>query len=193
MNKKTKVLISKLLNEVRRSPSGDLVLPLRKLLWKTITEEESGLMQKLILTSLDVACVNHASFMWSQKFKESQDIATMLSIALDAANGKIPEVTALNKRDEFYVETVENQDYQVDEYPIMFVGHAAANTIVTATADFIYDPSDLRNDRDLDPNAFEPSYLIASAFAGGLEENGNSELRRGFWEWYLSCAISQIV
>ena len=193
MNKKTEVLIRKLLDEVRLSSSGNLILPLRKLLWNTITEDEVGSIKTLILTKLDFLCVQHASFIWSRKFRDLQGITTMLSIAFNAASGTISKAAALSQRDEFYVEVVEDQDYEAEDYPTMFVGHAAANTIATATADFTYDPSDLRGDRDLDPEAFEPSYLIASAFAGGLDENGNSDLRREFWEWYLTCALKEVI
>lgn len=45
----------------------------------------------------------------------------------------------------------------------MFVGHAAANTIATAVDDFQFEPYDHRVDRDLDPEGFESSYLVASA------------------------------
>jgi hypothetical protein len=162
-------------------------------LWNTITEDEVGSIKTLILTKLDVLCVQHASFIWSRKFRDLQGITTMLSIAFNAASGTISKAAALSQRDEFYVEVVEDQDYEAEDYPTMFVGHAAANTIATATADFTYDPSDLRGDRDLDPEAFEPSYLIASAFAGGLDENGNSDLRREFWEWYLTCALKEVI
>ncbi|MFH7365599.1 immunity protein Imm5, partial [Pseudomonas syringae pv. tagetis] len=27
------------------------------------------------------------------------------------------------------------------------------------------------------------SYLVASAFAGGLSDDGDPKLRRAFWEW----------
>ncbi|MNL61413.1 hypothetical protein D3C87_1853300 [compost metagenome] len=87
---------------------------------------------------------------------------------------------------------VEDQDYELDEYPAMFVGHAAANTVITAASKYDFDPADGRNDRDLDPAAFEPSYLVASAFAGGLAEDGDAELRRKFWQWYLIDAVSQV-
>ncbi|WP_235992905.1 Imm5 family immunity protein [Pseudomonas sp. p50(2008)] len=188
-----KMFINKLLNQVAQSPLGDFALPSRKLLWNAIAEGEPESTKRLLRTKLDILCVKHASFIWSKKFKDIQGISKMLSIALAAANGTIAKAQALNKRDEFYVEVVEDQDYEAEEYPTMFVGHAAANTIATATTDFTYDPSDLRGDRDLDPEAFEPSYLIASAFAGGLDENGNSDSRREFWEWYLTCAIREVV
>jgi hypothetical protein len=178
---------------VRNSPAGELTLPLRKLLWNTITVEEPEQEKRLILTKLDSICVNHGVAIWAHKFGSSQDLIAILTVALDAADGKLSEVKALSIRDDFYVEVVENQDYEPEEYPAMFVGHAAANTIATATSDFVFDPSDDRDDRDLDPEAFEPSYLMATAFAGGLGDSGDSELRRRFWEWYLSSAINQVV
>jgi hypothetical protein len=182
-----------LLVEVKNSPSGELILPLRKLLWNTITVDEPDEVKRLILTKLDYICVNHGAAIWSHKFGSSQNLITVLTVALDTVEGKLSEVKALSIRDDFYVEVVENQEYEPDEYPAMFVGHAAANTIATATADFVFDPSDDRDDRDLDPDAFEPSFLMASAFAGGLDDSGDSELRRRFWEWYLSSAINQVV
>lgn len=57
MNNKSKVLIEKLLLEVAKSPDGELILPLRKLLWNTITEDEAAAKKKVILTALDVMCV----------------------------------------------------------------------------------------------------------------------------------------
>ena len=73
------------------------------------------------------------------------------------------------------------------------MSRAAANTIVTATDSSFIDLSEGSDDYELDPEAFEPSYLVASAFAGGLGRNGNPEQRRMFWEWYLCTAIHQIV
>ena len=193
MNNKSDALVKELLAEVKGSRSGELVLPLRRLLWNTITEDEPREVKRLILTKLDCVCVNHGSDIWSHDFGSPQDLIKVLTVALDAAMGKVSEARALSIRDDFYVEVVENQDYEPEEYPAMFVGHAAANTIATATSDFVFDPSDDRDDRDLDPEAFEPSYLMATAFAGGLGDSGDSELRRRFWEWYLSSAINQVV
>ena len=193
MNKKSEVLVKQLIGEVKNSPSGELVLPLRKLLWNTITVDEPDEVKRLILTRLDYICVNHGVAIWSHKFGNSQNLITILTVALDTVEGKLSEVKALSIRDDFYVDAVENQEYEPDEYPAMFVGHAAANTIATAAADFVFDPSDDRDDRDLDPDAFEPSFLMASAFARGLDDSGDSELRRRFWEWYLSSAINQVI
>lgn len=191
MNEKSEILVEKLLEEVKKSSSGELGLPLRRLLWSTITTDKSDAEKKVILTALDVLCVKRAGTIWSQKFGSEDGLASILSVATGVATKTIPQDKALSIRDEFYVFVVEDQEYDEDEYPAMFVGHAAANSIATAIDDFSFDPSDLRNDRDLDPEAFEPSYLVASAFAGGLGDDGDAERRRQFWEWYLKIAVPE--
>ncbi|EFW80538.1 Imm5 family immunity protein [Pseudomonas savastanoi] len=193
MNNKSKILIEKLLFEVAKSPEGELTLPLRKLLWNTITEDEVAANKKVILTALDVMCVRQGVNFWIKKFGGNEPLNYILNIALETAEGKFDEAKALGLRDEFYVSIVEDQEYEAEEYPAMFVGHAAANTIATAVDDFQFEPYDHRVDRDLDPEGFESSYLVASAFAGGLSEDGDPKLRRAFWEWYLSIAVPQIV
>lgn len=89
----------------------------------------------------------------------------------------------LKVQDAFYVDVVEDQEYEPSEYPTMFLGHAAANTVVTGAGTFTFDPRDLREDRDVDPEAYEPSFLVACAFAGGLPEEGDASRRLQFWQW----------
>jgi hypothetical protein len=192
MNEKSEILIKVLLDEVRGSLSGELMLPLRKLLWETITEGQVEEERRFTLTRLDALCVEHGSLFWVRKFGGVEEVASILSMALALAKGALSEEKAMSVRDEFYVAVVEDQDYELDEYPAMFVGHAAANTVITAASKYDFDPADGRSDRDLDPAAFEPSYLVASAFAGGLAEDGDAELRRKFWQWYLTDAVSQV-
>ncbi|WP_062387673.1 Imm5 family immunity protein [Pseudomonas abietaniphila] len=193
MSEKSETLVKKLLEEVKASSSGELRLPLRRLLWATITADKSDAEKKVMLTALDVICVGRAGTFWSKKFGSEDRLASILSVATGVAAKIIPQDQALSIRDEFYLFVVEDQEYDEDEYPAMFVGHAAANTIATAVNDFLFDPADLRNDRDLDPEAFEPSYLVASTFAGGLGADGDTERRRQFWDWYLNIAVPQVV
>jgi hypothetical protein len=40
MNEKSEILVEKLLDEVKKSSSGELGLPLRRLLWDTITTDK---------------------------------------------------------------------------------------------------------------------------------------------------------
>ncbi|MBI6763814.1 immunity protein Imm5 [Pseudomonas syringae] len=192
MKKEHEALITKLLTEIENSPKGELERILRIRLWKMITENKNLNDQKQILTKLNIFCVQHGVGFWTKKFGDAQRIEHVLTVAFQAASGAIDEADAMAVRDDFYVSVVENESYEPDEYPAMFVGHAAANAIVTAVSDLQFDTDDQR-DQDLDPEAFEPDYLVASAFAGGLSDDGDPELRRAFWRWYLSVAVPQVI
>lgn len=199
MKKEHEALIAKLLTEIENSPKGGLARPLRTRLWAMITENRNPNDQKLVLTKLNIACVQHGMGFWTEKFGDAQRIEEVLTVALQAASGAFDEADAIAVRDDFYVSVVENEEYEPGEYPAMFVGHAAANTIVTAVTDVQFDTDHDLRDQDLDPEAFEPDYLVASAFAGGLgfasslSDDGDPELRRAFWKWYLTIAVAQVI
>ncbi|MBC3950226.1 Imm5 family immunity protein [Pseudomonas folii] len=199
MKKEHEALITELLTEVENSPKGELARPRRTRLWSIIKENRNTHDQKRLLTKLNIACVQHGIEFWTKKFGDAQRIEHILAVALQAALGAFDEADAIAVRDDFYVSVVENEEYEPDEYPAMFVGHAAANTIVTAVTDVQFDNDHDLRDQDLDPEAFEPDYLVASAFAGGLglasslSDDGDPELRRAFWKWYLTIAVAQVI
>ncbi|KPW97580.1 MULTISPECIES: Imm5 family immunity protein [Pseudomonas syringae group] len=191
MKKEHETLIIKLLTEIQSSPKGELERPLRTRLWAMITENKNTNEQKQILTKLNIVCVQHGIGFWTKKFGNDRRIEPVLTVALQAASGAFNEADAMAVRDGFYVSLVENECYEPDEWPAMFVAHAAANSIVTAVSDVQFGAD--QRDQDLVPEAFEPDYLVASAFAGGLSDDGNPELRRAFWRWYLSVAVPQVI
>ncbi|MDU8617925.1 Imm5 family immunity protein [Pseudomonas syringae] len=185
--------MTKLLTEIENPSEGELERTLRIRLWTMITENKNLNDQKQILTKLNIFCVQYGVGFWTKKFGGAQRIEHVLTVAFQAASGAVYEAEAMAVRDDFYVSMVENEGYELDEYPAMFVAHAAANTVITAVADVRFDADDEQRDQDLDPETFEPDYLTASAFAGGLSDVGNPELRRAFWRWYLSVAVPQVI
>lgn len=193
MDHESELLITTLLEQLNNSPSGCLPLPSRKLLWHSLTARQSGHDRRLTLATLDATCVRRGLSIWCQKFADPQAIDAILDLAQSAAMGEVSHAQALAARDDFYVAVVENEDYETGEYPAMFVGHAAANTIVTAISEVVFDAKDECDDHEIDPEAFFPDYLIASAVAGGLDAVGDSQLRRAFWRWYLTHAVPQAV
>ncbi len=193
MNRKTTETIDELLKEINTSPLGDLRLSSRKLLWSTITEGLDNKQKRQRLTKLDRISVEHASSYWVAKFGELESLYEILNTATELSEDSISEEQGLRVRDEFYVSVVEDGEYGDDEYPAMFVGHAAANCIGTAIDIFEYDSNDTRTDKDHDPETYEPTFLIASAFAGSLPNSGNPESRRDFWIWYLTDAVKQAI
>ena len=178
--------------QLQNSPTGEITLVSRQLLWENITQDSTVDEKTLMLTRLDSACVIYDASIWSKKVNSDYKLKEIFDVANKVAIGVIAQDDGLALRDEFYVDVVESQSYEPHECPAMFIGHAAANTIVTATDNLFFDPSDDTDDYKLDPEAFEPSYLVASVFAGGLDRNGDPEQRRSFWEWYLSTALYQV-
>lgn len=192
MDQKLELLISTLLGQLSNSPAGHLPLASRKLLWRSLTAGQSDQARRMTLTRLHTSCVRHGLPFWHGKFS-GQAIDEILDVALDAARGEVAQAHAQKVRDDFYVAVVEDQDDEAGDYRAMFVGHAAANTIATAISDASFDGGDERDDDAIDPEAFCPDYLIASAVAGGLAADGDSRLRSAFWQWYLTHAVRQVV
>ena len=182
-------LINALLEQLESSRSGHLPLPSRKLLWQALAAGQSGQARSISLAKLHASCVRHGLPIWCEKFVEAQAIDAILDTAQGAASGAVSHQQAQRVRDDFYVDIVEDEEYQTGEYPAMFVGHAAANTITIAISDTVFEAGDQRDDQDIDAESFFPDYLIASALAGGLDEDGDTHLRRTFWQWYLRHAV----
>ncbi|MGK5024422.1 Imm5 family immunity protein [Janthinobacterium sp. RB2R34] len=187
------LLISTLLEQLESSRSGHLPLPSRKLLWRSLSAGQSGQACSVRLAKLHAICVRHGLPIWCEKFADPKAIDAILDTARGAASGAVSHQQAQRVRDDFYVAVVEDEEYETGEYPAMFVGHAAANTITMAISDTLFDAGDKRDDHEMDAEAFFPDYLIASAVAGGLDEDGDTRLRRTFWKWYLTHAVPQAV
>jgi hypothetical protein len=117
----------------------------------------------------------------------------MLQLAEEVVAGETDPDAAIVERDRFYVDVVETRQY--GDYPsARFVGLAAANTIVEALVEDNGDAiPEAEDDEDLDPEAYDTSYLCASAAARGLDGRpADIEARHAFWLWYLDEAIPEI-
>jgi hypothetical protein len=177
---------------------GRLSLARRKAIWVGLGTTEngdqpSGLAKRRCVV-IDALCVKKGLPFWFKVFPNDNGPLEMLDLAFAVLAGKVNERDAQSRRDGYFVDVVENRRYDKKDYSALFVGHAAANTVLTAFGD----SSDLAlcecdDDESLDAEAYEPSYLVASAFAGGLNRSSeaNVENRRRFWHWYLSDAIAE--
>ena len=172
---------------------GRLPLAARKSIWIAMShtaDSRTAYQRRVLLESL---CVRHVAGLWDDRFPGDVRLEQMLSLADKVVNGEINDAVAERQRDEFYVDVVEDDDGEGD-FAAMFVGHAAANTVVSALIKDNFDaiPS-VDDDDDLDAESFDPSFLCASAAAGGLPGHEASSVarRREFWTWYLDEAIRQ--
>ena len=190
-------MVVRLLTEARRAlaedPEGRLALRYRTALWRGLaglSDARTGYERRV---RLNQACVRQVLDRWDAHFPGDQGIETMLDIAAQRVAGMIEDEAAGAARDRFYVEVVENRRYPGDA-SAMFVGLAAANTVTEAriedNADAIPEAED---DEQLDPEAYDTSYMCASAAARGLNGRpADAAARRAFWTWYLDTAIPQV-
>lgn len=187
--------LSKLIEEaeelVRSAPDGNLPLPMRKRIWAKIAKLSGTKSGRKRLTELDRLAVTRVLNIWSQVFPTDEGARQMLQLAQQVVDGRIDEDTAERSYGSFYVDVVDNRKYKPDQYPAMFVGHAAANTVMTALSEVdLSHEKEGEQDEDRDPESYEPSYLAAAAYSGGLRGQGNPAKRREFWLWYLRDAIN---
>lgn len=184
-------LILKARNVLLVHPEGALTLDIRKEIWRALANyaesEEDAYFRRVRLSSLSV---RHVLPVWNKSFSDDQAVQTMLDIADQVAAGAIDEDTAQVLRDRFYVDIVDNRKYGSNP-AAMFVGHAAANTIIEA---MIRDTEsaipNVNDDEDLDPESYDPSYMCSCAASGNLlGKQSDEESRRKFWIWYLDYAI----
>jgi hypothetical protein len=186
-------LLKKASTEVKSSSIGELTLPMRRTIWSKIAKlSHDDLLTHRILTALDIECVRQTMPIWSKVFPDDDGPDRMLELAQNILDGKVDLAEAKRLSESFFIDVVENRSYQPKEYPAMFVGHAASNTVYTAFVELESDQEYFtKQDEDLDPESYEPSYLTASAYSGGLLGKGDTEKRRTFWLWYLQTAMER--
>jgi len=173
-------------------PDGILILKHRANLWAALAAMSDARTGHVRRVRLSEACARHVLDRWYDRFSEDDGAERMLALAGEVVAGRIDPASAIDQRDRFYVDVVETRKY--DDPSAMFVGLAAANTVIEAliedNADAIPSTS---HDEDMDPETYDPSYMCACAAAGGLNgRSSDTEARRQFWAWYLSQAIPEI-
>ena len=176
--------------ELGGNADGILSLGRRKAIWTAgaaLSDARTSYVRRVRLAD---ACVRHVLDRWTERFADDDGVVRMLDLARDVVTGTTDGRTASAARDRFYVDVVDNRKYGSDA-SAMFVGLGAANTVLEAlvvdTADAIPDEDD---DEDLDPEAYDTSYMCASAAARGLNGRpADVERRRAFWRWYVDEAV----
>jgi len=175
-------------SEVATDAAGILSLQSRKQVWNALT---AGLDEHVAFANrvkLDALCVRRVMPIWAARF-DSDEIEAMLSLADAVMAGSVDANDAAQTRDRFYTEIVDDREYGNDASPL-YVGHAAANTVIEAMTPSQVDAMPQTDDEDLDPESYLPCYLAACAAAGGMNDRpSSSERRRAFWLWYLDEAV----
>lgn len=179
--------------ELSTSADGSVSLRARADIWKELAVASDPGTAYARRVCLNDACVRHVQHRWIERFPNDAGVERMLGLAREVVAGGVDEPTASDARDRFYVDVVDTRKYGSDA-SAMFVGLAAANTVLEALNPDNFDAIPVEeDDEDLDPAAYDTSYLCASAVARGLNgRSANVEQRRAFWRWYLCDAIPEI-
>ena len=180
-------------DDLARNPEGALSLGRRTAIWRdlaALADARTGYARRVRLND---ACVRHVIGRWEERFPGDAGVAQMLDVAAQRVAGTIEDEAAGDARDRFYVEVVESRSYPGDA-SAMFVGLAAANTVMEARIEDNEDAiPEAEDDEQLDPEAYDTSYMCASAAARGLNGRpSDAAARRAFWSWYLDTAIPQV-
>lgn len=180
-------------NDLAGNAEGALSLGHRTTIWRdlvALADPRTGYERRVRLND---ACVRHVLDHWEERFPGDPGVTEMLDIAARRVAGTIEDEAAGDARDRFYVEVVETRKYPGDP-SAMFVGLAAANTVIEARIEDNEDAiPEAEDDEQLDPEAYDTSYMCASAAARGLNGRpADVPARRAFWTWYLETAIPQV-
>lgn len=186
-------LIATIRADVLETPDGRLRLNHRAALWASLAARAEARTSYVRRVRLNAMSVRHVLDRWRERFPQDDGVERMLQLADQVVAGETDPDAAIVERDRFYVDVVETRKYG-DDPSAMFVGLAAANTVVEALVEDNGDAiPEAEDDENLDPEAYDTSYLCASAAARGLDGRpANVEARRAFWLWYLDEAIPEI-
>jgi len=176
-------------SEVATDVAGILSLKSRKRVWHALAAGLDEHIAQAARVKIDALCVRRVMPIWAARF-DPDEIEAMLSLADAVVAGSVDANDAAQQRDRFYTDVVDNREYGSDPLP-MYVGHAAANTVIEAlTLNHVDAMPQADDDEDLDPESYLPCYLAACAAAGGMNDRpASSERRRAFWLWYLDEAV----
>jgi hypothetical protein len=178
--------------ELAQSPEGILSLKHRARIWAQLATLSDARIGHVRRVQLNEACVRRVLDRWHARFPGDNGVERLLKFARQVVDGQVDEVRALEQRDRFYVDVVETRRY-ADDASAMFVGLAAANTVIEALIANNDDAiPNVDDDEEMDPETYDVSYLCASAAARGLNARpADAEARRDFWTWYLNQAIPE--
>lgn len=200
MTSELKQLINEAINEVNKNPKGELILPLRKKIYKLLgehKEDEVGhavLTQGLLVrTKLAILCVNKVMPIWNSVLADDTTPVTILENIRDYIAGK-QTWDYLWEIPNSYCTVLDNYIINNNYDNAIYVGYASVNAlyVVLNDEDFDEDNEELL-DSDLDPYTWDTAFYSALAYSESelYDKETKIQKRREFWLWYLNEAIAK--
>ena len=190
-------LLNKAKDELNKNPKGQLVLPLRKEIYRLMGEriedneghaiKTEGYFRRL---KLAVLCVNHVLSIWENVMPNDNTPANILKSINDYLSGKKDWDCLWEEQNDFWA-VLDNYLCDGNDYGnSIYVGHASINAVMVALNDEDLGGEDYINifDEDLDPYTWDTAFYASLAYSENesYDEETKIQKRREFWLWYLN-------
>jgi hypothetical protein len=201
----------KLLDEAKKSVlthlKGELILPIRRQIFRMLGEYELDSDKKIVVQSsgqkrrarLQIACVKHVMHIWNAALPGDKRIEELLTRIEDCLNGNLDSGSLRRVHKEFWTDCDNLGSHSNNKIVLAsYVGYATISTAVTASTDeplvSDYIEEDALDD-DLDPYDWDATYYASMAYVGkptwDEQDEASINKRREFWTWYVTKAVPE--
>lgn len=178
--------------------AGELPLAARRMLWQEIDDRLSDRARLATFeVSLGVACARRAWPVWEAKFREDSyplDVAHNAEVIFGSRQGSIEELRRGIGKVKTYLDSklVLGEDY----FPAVCAGFSAwavARDVVSLRCGSSVDAWSGNSELEITPEDWSPCFFASLAIAGGAvwDGQGDPDVRREFWAWFLAEAVPQ--
>ncbi len=144
--------------------------------------------------ALDTLAVRKVLPLWHEVFPDDDGPEELLRLSRACLVGEVETGFLRRKRDDNWVDWVENRAYEDGQWSAMFVAAASTAVVTTALIGDLPDPSDTRDDMEYDAESLTAAAQASYAAAGGMPHQKNLKPREpaAFWEWWLTEAVPKV-
>lgn len=186
-------------NMIELNVRGELVLPIRKKIWRSFGSYQSnpdsdnitvGLKRR---TRLAILCVKKVISIWEKVADDDDRPLEMIDLAERYIEGSINYSYIYKRWNDFVTDLIYLASDEAFLYAaeVVFASTKAVG-IVLKDEELIRYEKDTQLDENLDSFTWDASYFSAIAYSGsGPWDNTNIEKRREFWLWYINEAVPQ--
>ena len=196
VNRTLDEIIEHCLDSLNKHPNSELVLPLRKEVYRAMGrsvvdgDNRANITEGLIRRAwIDIIATERVLPIW-ESFLEGRDPHRMVQIAKSYLDGKIDWMDAWEQQNAFAGGLLNVDSFPSEYFYCSYVGHASVMCVLTALKDSYMD-DDGMYDEMLD--SWDASFYACAAYSGEMpwELTSDIALRRDFWKWWLKTAVPQ--
>jgi len=199
MKDELKDLLNKAKNEVNNHPKGQLILPLRKKIYRLMGEHNEDSEGRVLRTDgylrrlqLSVLCVNYVLPIWNNVMLDDNTPNTLLKSINDYLSGDKDWDSLWELQNDFWAVLDSYMCDDNDYGTSIYVGHCSINAVMVALNDEDLGEDDENLlDEDLDPYTWDTAFYSSLAYSESEQYDEKTKIlkKREFWLWYLDKAI----